>query len=68
MALLLVMVIWGSLVAFVYRAHQRGGGSEAEGRAPGASRTAIGGRRVRADVPDTVPTDWVEAYRSENGG
>jgi hypothetical protein len=68
MALLLVFIIWGSLIGFVYRAHRSGGEFVADDRAPGAGSTVLGSRRLRADIPDTVPADWVETYRSENGG
>ncbi len=29
-------------------------------------RSLDGGQRPRAEIPDTVPPEWIEAYRSEN--
>lgn len=67
MSLLFVFGLWVVLGGSVYRAHKRAR-SSSEDQSPGDSLGELSHRRVRVDVPDTVPSDWVEAYRTENGG
>jgi hypothetical protein len=66
MSLILACGVWLFLIGFVYRAHRRSG-SVGERRKSGDSDVAVGFGSTH-EVPDTVPSDWVETYRSEHGG
>jgi hypothetical protein len=39
-----------------------------EDRVTIGSTVELNSRHVRAEIPDTVPSEWIEAYRTENGG
>jgi hypothetical protein len=72
MALLLTLALWTYLGFVVYRTHRRvrpvpGAGAPVDGEpdAGGPVPVQWPGPPV---IPDTVPADWVETYRSENGG
>ena len=66
MSLLFIVGLWLFLGGAVYRAHKRQ--STPGDRVPGCRDVGLGHRRVHAEIPNTVPSDWVESYRSENGG
>jgi hypothetical protein len=67
MSLVVVLAIWIVLGGALYRSHRRAA-STPEQRPPDARAVRAELRKVRVEVPDTVPSDWVEAYRSENDG
>ncbi len=68
MALIVVVGIWMFIGGSVYRAHKRAGLGPGDGATGGSSNVALGHRRVRAEIPDTVPSDWIDTYRAEHGG
>ncbi len=67
MSLLLVLGLWAFIGGSVYRAHRRPRSAPDDHR-PGPGENAFGRRAADAEIPDTVPSEWVEAYRAENGG
>ena len=67
MSLLFVLGMWLFLGGSIYRAHKRAR-LMAENRVPGDTNRPLGHRRVRTEIPDTVPSEWIEAYRAEHGG
>jgi hypothetical protein len=67
MSLLFVLGLWLFLGGSIYRARTRARSVPGD-RVPGDSQVALGHRRVRAEVPESVPSEWIEAYRAENGG
>ena len=66
MSLILVLGLWMFFGASIYRAHRRAR-SVPEDRAAGLDDVVLGHRHVRTEIPDTVPSDWIEAYRAEHG-
>jgi hypothetical protein len=66
MSLLLVFSVWLFLGGSIYRARKRAL-SMPENRPPKDSHIELAHRGVRAEIPDTVPSDWIEAYRAERG-
>lgn len=67
MSLLFVLGLWAFLGGSIYRAHKRAK-SVSENPATGGVNVRPGSRRERLDIPETVPSEWVEAYRAEHGG
>jgi hypothetical protein len=67
MSLLFVLGLWLFLGGSIYRARTRSRSAPGD-RAPGDGHVALGHRRVHAEIPETVPSEWIEAYRAENGG
>jgi hypothetical protein len=67
MSFLCIVALWAFLGGSLYRSHRRGR-QIPDDRTTGDSGVELGHRHVRADIPDTVPSDWVESYRTENGG
>jgi hypothetical protein len=67
MSLLFVVGLWMFLGGSIYRSHERARQAP-EHRAPGHDQVAIDHRPVGTDIPDTVPSEWIEAYRAEHGG
>ncbi len=67
MSLLFILGLWAFLGNSVYRAHKRAT-SVSENLATGPVKGRPGGRSERVDIPETVPPEWVEAYRAEHGG
>jgi hypothetical protein len=67
MSLIVIFGLWLFLGGTIYRARKRAR-SVSESRAPGETNIGFGHRSVHAQVPDTVPSDWIEAYRAEHGG
>ncbi len=66
MSLLFVLGLWLVVGGFVHRAQKRVRAALADS-APGDGHDALETSPVGADIPDTVPPDWVEAYRAEHG-
>lgn len=66
MALILVFGLWLFFGGCVYRAHKRTRSLPGD-RAPGEPNVVVGPRRFGSRIPDTVPSDWIEAYRAEHG-
>jgi hypothetical protein len=67
MALVFVLGLWMCIGGSVYRAHKRARPGT-ENPAPAHGNVALGHRRVRAEIPDTVPLQWIEDYQAEHGG
>ncbi len=67
MAVMFAFGVWHLLGVFVHRAHKQSG-SEAERRRSGDEKVAAGVGSTDTEIPNTVPTDWVETYRAEHGG
>ncbi len=67
MSLLVILGMWAFLGGSVYRARRRAR-SGPEGGVPGTGDHEFRRRQGGAEIPDTVPLDWVEAYRADNGG
>ena len=67
MSLLFVLGLWAFLGGSVYRAHKRAR-SASDNSATGGVKVQPGRRRERVDIPETVPSEWVDAYRTEHGG
>ena len=67
MSLIFVFGLWLFLGGSIYRAHKRSR-SVPEIRALGDNNIALGHRRVRTEIPDTVPSEWIEDFRAEHGG
>jgi hypothetical protein len=66
MSLILVFSLWLFLGGSIFRARKRMR-SMPENRLPSDSNVELAHWRVRAEIPDTVPPDWIEAYRAEHG-
>lgn len=66
MALILIFGLWLCFGGCLYRAHERTR-SLAGGRDQGRPNVVVGPRRFGSQIPDTVPSDWIEAYRAEHG-
>ena len=67
MSLLFALGLWAFLGGSVYRAHKRTR-SVPDSPATGAGKVQLGRRRERVDIPEMVPSEWVDAYRTEHGG
>jgi hypothetical protein len=67
MALFVILGLWLILGRSIYRAQGRARSITAH-PTPGEADGARGHRHLRADIPDTVPSEWIEAYRAEHGG
>jgi len=67
MSLIFVFGVWLLLGGFVYRAHKQSG-STAEPRHADQVNVPVGLDEIPAEIPDTVPSEWVETYRAEHGG
>jgi hypothetical protein len=67
LSLLLVLGLWAFIGGSVYRARRRAQ-SAPEHQHPDHGDDGFGRLGAGVKIPDTVPPEWVEAYRSENGG
>jgi hypothetical protein len=67
LSVLFIFGLWVVLGGSVYRAHKRAR-TVPEDQVPGGSDVEFGYQHVDVEIPDTVPSDWVEAYGAENGG
>lgn len=67
MSLVFVLVLWAVLGGSVLRARRRARSLREHG-APGVADAELGHRPQPVDIPETVPSEWVEDYRSEHGG
>jgi len=67
MSLLFILGLWLVVGGSVYRSHKLAR-AMSENRVPDDDAGELASRRVRAGIPDTVPSDWIEAYRSDDGG
>jgi hypothetical protein len=67
MALILAIGVWLLLGRFVYRAHKSDRSMRERGN-PDYDTVAVSGVRARDEVPDAVPSAWIEAYRAQHGG
>ena len=67
MSLIFVLGLWLFLGTAAYRAHRQAHRASGGGAVGGSD---LGGARcpVDAEIPDTVPPEWIEQYRSEHGG
>jgi hypothetical protein len=61
MSLLLVLGLWAVLGRSIYRSRKRS--RSMEEHVAGHGGGALDPRSIRADVPDTVPSEWVEEHR-----
>ncbi len=64
MAMLCFLGMW-ALYFWLARICLRG--SVATSRAKDRTTIEAGGSASRGGIPDTVPAEWIEAYRSESG-
>jgi hypothetical protein len=74
MSLIIIVVMWGFFGWATHRVHVRARAAAEPGGTPDR-RTDVGpgsGPVVQdvgpVVVPDTVPSEWVDSYRAENGG
>jgi hypothetical protein len=64
--LLLLVGMWAYLGRVIYEAEERASAVSEDGRS-GITLVHVRHKRVRAVVPDTVPSGWIAAYQAENG-
>jgi len=68
MAVVIIIGVWAFLgwsMLHARRQARSGPGPDAGLVGP---RAGVVLRRGRLVIPDTVPTEWIESYRDENGG
>jgi hypothetical protein len=67
MSLLLVLGTWAIFGRVIHKAHKCAATASGSGVSEPTPTHALD-LGVRAMIPDTVPSDWIDVNRMENGG